>query len=317
MIKAFINLSVMIFLLLLSVSKTGFAQHQVLYQNNFETPLIPPVVNCGPDIDQTAVNLLWGGTGIGIGGAGQFQQEFTIETILINGPNQQYTDAIGLGGNYCLGMLSSVQNDRVALTLNSQMLPSLNTSFLLSPIDMTVVCGGPFGVDTAVIHLTVYDSPTGTFSFSSPGTILDEVTIVGGAPGPTSYCLNWFNCATSLDISNSIDGNITVVFDLIRSGYAAIDVIEITSSNSPSFVQFTEGNNSLVISPNPFTTDFEISGTNASGRLIIFDEFGKKVYHQKTFSSKTRINTEKLLPGFYFLNYFEKNKTVKIKLVKI
>ena len=45
---------------------------------------------------------------------------------------------------------------------------------------------------------------------------------------------------------------------------------------------------------------------------MLFDVLGKEILRQKTFSSETKINTEKLLPGFYLLNYKEGNKTERI-----
>jgi len=208
------------------------AQTVILYQNTFDSPLSTPTANCGPDVSITLVNTLWGGTGLGTGGGGLFMQQFTVETILINGTDNQYTDPLVTGGDYCLGMYSSNQNDKLALTLNSQMLPFINLSFLMSPIDLAG-CTGPFGPETSVMGLTVYDSPGGTFSFPPSNTILDTDTIMGGSPGSTPYTFNWSNNSTSFDINNSIDGNITIVFDLIEGVYAAIDNIVVTSSTTP------------------------------------------------------------------------------------
>jgi len=203
--KRLITHSLML-LTIMSISfvKKGLAQTVLLYQNSFESPLVSPSTGCSPDLDQTLVNTLWGGTGLGTGGGGLFQQYFTVETILINGSNNQYTDILGLGGNYCLGMLSNLQNDKLALILNSQMLPYANISFLISPIDLPQ-CGGPFGLDTAVMHLLIYDSPGGSFSFSTPGTLLAQDTVLGSFPGLTPFTFNWFNASSSLDISNSVD----------------------------------------------------------------------------------------------------------------
>jgi len=230
--KSILKLLPALFLIIISGASMVSAQTVILYQNAFDSPLSPPVSNCGPDVSITPVNTLWGGTGLGTGGGGLFMQQFTVETILINGTDNQYTDPLGTGGDYCLGMYSSNQDDKLALTLNSQMIPFINLSFIMSPIDLAG-CTGPFGPETAVMRLTVYDSPGGTFSFSPSNTILDTDTITGGEPGPTPYTFNWSNNSTSFDVSNSIDGNITIVFDLIEGVYAAIDNIVITSSTTP------------------------------------------------------------------------------------
>ena len=318
--KTILSSLVLVLLITLLDTKASFPQTILLYKNSFESPLSTPAPNCGPDLDATFVNTLWGGTGLGTGGGGLFQQEFTVETILIHGPNLQYSDPSNLGGNYCLSMLSVTQNDRAALTLNSQMLPYANVSFLLSPIDLAG-CGGPFGLDTAVMHLSVYDSPGGTFSFSLPGTLLDEDTLESGVPGATPYTFNWAECATSFDISASFDGNITIVFDLLQSGYAAFDSIEIFSSSSTSSVSEHDGLNSAFVFPNPFTNEIIISTKNQvsstkTTEIILFDVMGKEILRETISKGETKINTEKLLSGFYLLNYLNGNKTTNFKLTK-
>ncbi len=313
--KIFLRPLVLTTFIFLSITKLGFTQTVLLYQNSFESPLIDPSANCGPDLDATLVNTLWGGTGLGTGGGGEFQQVNTVETILINGPGLQYTDPSGSGGNYCISLLSSVQDDKAALTLNSQMLPYANITFHMSPIDLAA-CGGHFGLDTAEIHITVYDSPDGIFSFFSPGTLLDEDTILGSEPGLTPFTFNWTLCTTSLDISGSIDGNITVVFDLLRGNYAGIDNIEITSSVTPNTISENHGLISLIVSPNPFSNELSINGTKSSGEMVLFDAMGKELMRQKTFDVQTKIITENLLNGVYFLTYRDGNKTEKLKIVK-
>jgi hypothetical protein len=313
--KALLPALLFVVMVFLSSSKIGFAQSVLLYKNSFESPLITPSANCGPDIDATLVNTIWGGTGLGTGGGGLFQQQNTVETVLINGPDLQYTDLLGLGGNYCLSMLSSLQNDKAALTLNSQMLPYANISFLMSPIDLAA-CGGPFGLDTAIMRITVYDSPGGTFSFSSPGTMLDEDTIVGSEPGLTPFTFNWLECSTSLGISSSVDGNITIVFDLLRGGYAAMDSIEINSSVSSSLVEEQDNLKSLIVYPNPFINEILMNGTTAKGEMILFDESGKEIMRHKTFNIETKIKTESVLNGLYFLKYNNGKRTTNFKLMK-
>ena len=179
-------------MLLVSAMGAGNVQAQqiLLYQNNFESPLMAPVSNCSPDLDATTINTLWGGTGQGVGGGGLFQQQATVETILINGPNNQYTDASGTGGNYCLSMLSAVQNDQLALSFNAQLLPFANITFDLSPINMPS-CGGPFVLDTAVMQITVFDSPGGNFDINAPGQQLDQRSVREGLPDPDPFTFNW------------------------------------------------------------------------------------------------------------------------------
>jgi len=121
-----------------------YAQQIILYENHFESPNVPPFPNCGSDLDATDLNTLWSGTAGGTGGGGSFQQVNTVETILITGPDERYEDPSGLGGNFCISMLSTAQDDRAAVTLNSQMLPFCIVSLDISAIDLDA-CGGPFG----------------------------------------------------------------------------------------------------------------------------------------------------------------------------
>jgi hypothetical protein len=74
--------------------------------------------------------------------------------------------------------------------------------------------------------------------------------------------------------------------------------------------------NFISVFPNPFTTDLVVNGITAPGDVLLFDLTGKEIVRQKTFISETRINTENLLPGIYFLRCSEENKTANIKLIK-
>jgi hypothetical protein len=312
-----LHLSLLAIFIVVFDAKVAFAQTVLLYQNSFETPLIPPVTTCSPDLDNNPVNTLWGGTGLGIGGGGDFLQLNTVETILINGANLQYNDPSGLGGNYCIGMLDNFQNqnDKLALTLNAQMLPFLNMTFLLSPIDVPG-CGGPFGVDTAEMYLRVYDTPGGIFSFASPGTILDEDTVVSGSPGLTPDTFNWSICATSLDISNSLDSSITIVFDLIRSGYAAIDSVKISSSVTTSIQNLNQYNN-VTVFPNPSKGEINISMRefrNEKTILKLTDLYGRKINEFEIISENTSLKLEQP-NGIYFATISTDTKIYTKKII--
>ena len=118
-----------ILILVLVISGSSKLQAQVLlYENHFENPLSAPFSNCGPDLDANTINSLWGGTGTGTGGGDNFMQVETIETLLINGPNNQYDDPSGIGGNFSIGFLLVVRDDKLALTLNYQNLSFITLS---------------------------------------------------------------------------------------------------------------------------------------------------------------------------------------------
>lgn len=226
-------------LVILLLTAFFFSQGQVLlYQNHFENPISPPTPNCGPDLDANNVNNLWGGTGTGTGGGGLFTQQATVETILINGPNNQYNDPSGIGGNYSLGFLSAVQDDKLSLTLNAQNYNFINLSFSIAGIDLAG-CGGPFGVTTPAMNIKLYNSPSGTFSFSSPGTLLDEKNVTGIAASPFTF--NWATVTSSLNAAGITNQFFTIVFDLTASGYGSIDNIVIVASNNAPIVTATNG----------------------------------------------------------------------------
>jgi hypothetical protein len=73
--------------------------------------------------------------------------------------------------------------------------------------------------------------------------------------------------------------------------------------------------------PNPFSNEIIISresGVRSSetGEIILFDITGKEILRQNIFGDETKINTEKLLPGFYLLNYIDENRIANSKLLK-
>jgi hypothetical protein len=204
----------------------GAAKGTILYQNNFESPSQDPPADLGaycPDISSSTVNFFYGP---------EFQQTNTVETIAINGPADQYSDPSGIGGNYALGMLCCVQNDKVALTFDSQGEPYLNLRMDVSPIDVNG-CGGPFGVGQPTFRLTLFDTPSGVFDFNSPGTVLSTVDLVGNAP-VDPYTFNWKAVVGTLSTAGSVNGTVTVAWDLMPgSGYGAFDNLVISASDAP------------------------------------------------------------------------------------
>ncbi len=193
-----------------------------LYDQDFESPNVTPVKDhCFLDLSAfQGVNTLYGPG---------WQQKFTVETILINGAGNVYTDPGGPGGNYSIGMLTSVENDLLAYTFDVQNKDFLNVSFDLSAIDL-IGCAS-FGVAVPIMRLRLYDSPGGAFNINAPGTLLDQEDLTGIAPGPTNYTFNWKRVMAGLDASSSTDGNVTLMFDLIQSGYASFDNLLIKASD--------------------------------------------------------------------------------------
>ena len=199
----------------------------VVYDQDFESPnIIPARDACYFDLDVfTTVNALYGPG---------FIQTTTVETILINGIDNLYTDPTGIGGNYALGMYSAAQNDKFAYSFDTQNKDFLNVRLDISSIGIngTTGCSGLIlQTVTPVLRLQLYDSPSGTFSITNPGVLLDQQDVTGTSPGSTVFTFNWAEVVAGLDASQSTNGMVTLQFDLLAGAYASIDNIYITASD--------------------------------------------------------------------------------------
>lgn len=202
----------------------------VLYQNDFESP-VAFVDTTGRDVSQQQVNDLYGRPGF------LFQQVNTVETLEIHGGQafgSGYSDPAGTGGNYALGMLSSVQDDRASLTFDVGAFRFLNLAIDISAIDLDGV-GGPFGVSQPIFRISLYDSPGGSFDMFQPGTLLDQHDATGTGT-PSAAIFDWTHIVAALDATGTQDGNVTVVWDLIQSGYASFDNLLVVASDTPGDV---------------------------------------------------------------------------------
>lgn len=212
----------------LCVPASGEAQTKVLYGNDFEVPNVPPDITCGDALDWRGINKLYGSESF------NFEQEFSVEAIHLHSPLDLYQNVGESHGNFAIGMLSSRQDDKLALTLKTQGATFLNLGLDLSSIDVRG-CGGPFGVDVPELHITLVDSPSGRFAWPDEHTVLDEVTFVGeAAPDPWTFA--WTSHVDGLDASAATGEYVTVIFDLIRSGYAAFDNLSITASETSGVI---------------------------------------------------------------------------------
>jgi len=204
----------------------AFGQSIVLYSNDFESPNVPVVIDCGNSLDSRGINLLYGSPGF------VYNQQFTVEAIKHADLQGLYSDPEGKGGAYSLGMLSTAQDDKLALTFDAQGRAFVNVGIDLSSIDVAG-CGGPFGVAAPVMRISLLDSPGGTFAFNQ--TVLDTKTITGEA-APDQWTFHWHTGVVSLAVSGSTDGHVSILFDLLESGYAAFDNLSIVASNTTAVV---------------------------------------------------------------------------------
>lgn len=206
----------------------GTLQSRVLYTNDFETPNVPLVVNCPHALDARGINFLYGTP------AFQFNQVNTVEGVLLDDPSKLYKNPTGKGGRFALGMLSSVQDDKLSLTFEVTGKPFLNVGLDLSSIDVQG-CGGPFGVTRPVMKVSLHETIGTIHSFSAPGKLLAEGTIEGDSSADP-WTFAWTYGVVSLDASQATTARVSVVFDLTQSGYAAFDNLSIVASSQAGIV---------------------------------------------------------------------------------
>jgi hypothetical protein len=211
---------------LLAVPGAALGQSVVLYSNDFESPNVPVAINCGNSLDTRGIDFLYGAPGF------VFHQVNTVEQVVHADPSGKYSNPEGVGGNLSLGMLAAAEDDKLALTFDRQGRTFINVGLHLSSIDVNG-CGGPFGVDVPILRVSLLDSPGGTFDFGQ--TVLDTDTITGEA-APDKYTFHWKFGVVSLDASAATDGHVSIVFDMLQSGYATFDDLSIVASNAQGVV---------------------------------------------------------------------------------
>lgn len=192
----------------------------VVFQNDFEAPV--GYVDNGSGLTQQQVNSLFGSA---------FQQTFTVETLNVTHAN--YSDPQGVGGSYALAMLSSAQNDLLAITFDVGGLSFVNVKLDISSIDIAC-CGAPFvpafppGVQP-VFQLTLFDGAANLNNLGA-STVLASEQIVGTASPRFEF--DWTNHTVALSTTGNTSGEVTLVLDLLAGGYAAFDNLVIASSDT-------------------------------------------------------------------------------------
>ncbi len=249
--KLSLALSIALYLIL-GIQSPANAQAVILYQNNFETPNVAVNITCATNLNQNQVNTNYGQPGF------TFQQIFTVETVIINAPG--YSDPTGRGGNYSLGMLRSINDDRVSMTFNAQNKPFINVQFDTAATQVTG-CGVSVTGGTPTFEIRAYDAPNGTFNISSPGTLLDS-EVVTGVPG-SGATYTWATVLASLDISAATTPYVAIYWDLQGTAeYATIDNLVISSSTTGGgvgTVNITESSGSTDISESGTTDTYTIA----------------------------------------------------------
>lgn len=210
-------------------NKQQAAASKVLYSNDFESPNVPLVADCGPWLDQKrGINALFGTDDF------QFAQFETVEGVLLKDEKGVYTDPSGKGGQYAIGMLSKLQDDRLALSFANDM-PIVNVRLDLSGIAIEG-CGTTVPISKPRLKVDIYDAAAGQLDLSSISQEPLDSKIVEGFASDDAWEFNWRTAVVPLDASSATSGNVTVVFDLLEGGYAAIDNLSIVASTEKGVV---------------------------------------------------------------------------------
>lgn len=208
--------------LTLASTQLAAAQEITLYENDFEKPNVPVSVTCGNSLDQDhGINDTYGTADY------SFIEKYTVETVVLHDPAHKYSGQGTKNGDYAIGMLGVKQDDRLAFRFDLQGQKFVNVAMDVSSIDVDG-CGGPFGVETPRFSVSIIDA-NGELDWDE--TKLDEKTLEGEA-SPDAWTFHWTRGTVALDASKSTDGSVILVFDLLSDGYAVLDNLKITASQS-------------------------------------------------------------------------------------
>ena len=212
------------------------AAGELLYFQDFERP--NGYVN---DLDDTngrrTVNDNYGDDPPGF----RFAQRHTVETLNISGSargrgsaafGRGYRDPSGWGGNFAIGMLSDVQDDRLGLAFHLRGHRFLNLVLDISSIDVTGRSRTfvPEPVPAPLFTFTVYAATSGTPAIA--GTrVLDRAAVRGTASPRDTF--DWTSHKIALDATGAGGGWVVLQIDLVEGGYAAFDNLRIIASESP------------------------------------------------------------------------------------
>jgi uncharacterized delta-60 repeat protein len=125
------------------------------------------------------------------------------------------------------------------------------------------------------------------------------------------------------DFSNVNDNCLSIV---IQPDHKII-VAGFTTNNARDFalarydagpVGINETNSTAIhVYPNPCSDELIVEGTKAGSDLLFYDLAGREVMRKPASISKTKIVTEKLLPGIYLLKYKSGKETRNEKVIKL
>ena len=241
-------------------SPIGHAQTVILYENSFEKPNVPLAVDCGNSLDTRGINFLYGEKDF------EFAQDFTVEAVFLHDPAGKYKNA-GDHGEHALGMLSTLQDDKLALAFDSRGYSFINVGLDLSSIDVEG-CAGPFGVSAPKLRITLLDRPDGVVDYAQTELATQDVV---GVAAPDGWTFRWKKEVVGLTTEGTKDGKVTIVFDLLEGGYAVFDNLSITASMSSKVVDLDLDNVADDIDNCPHIANSDQKDTDRDGAGDVCD----------------------------------------------
>lgn len=223
-------------LAIFAASSESFAASVTLYEQDFENPA--NYVNNGGDVNIfTSVNQNYGNQPPGF----LFSQTNTVETLNVSGSNRGagtaafgtgWSDPSGTGGNFALGMLERVQDDRLGLSFNVGSFDFFNVGIDISSIDLSTFSGPfiPVGGEAPIFRFSLFDNPSGVAGIGS-GSILDSFDLTGQASARDTF--SWTRGNFGLSTVGNTNGNVIFQIDLIQGEYAAFDNISLSAADTP------------------------------------------------------------------------------------
>ncbi|MFI5171833.1 MAG: T9SS type A sorting domain-containing protein [Chitinophagales bacterium] len=244
------------------------------------------------------------------------------------------------GGTYDSGNAAALQADG-KIVVSGETTNLINKNFALARYNVS-------GCNTMSIlpaaACNSYTVPSGDETYFTSGTYYDTLTNFAGCDSILIINLNltitdisvvqygntltaniagviyqWMDCSTGAILPGETNQSCTAIvsgsYAVIITNAPCID----TSSCYNIFISGAEMNtydNTITISPNPFTNEILISNCSLSGEIILFDFTGKEILHVNSFSHQAKLNTENILPGIYLIQYFDNKNTETQKIVK-
>lgn len=216
-----------------------------LYTQDFENP--NGYVNDGADVNiHRSVNDNYGGQPAGFA----FAQTYTVETLNVSGSDRGggtaafgtgWNDPTGRAGDFAIGMLSDVEDDRLGLSFDVGALSYFNAAIDLSAIDLSA-WGSPFlprEGSTPTFRFSLYDNPGGGSGIGG-GVLLDSFTFTGLA-STARDTFNWSRAIFGLSTAGNTDGNVIFQVDMLSGGYGALDNMVLTADVTPAAVPLPGG----------------------------------------------------------------------------